>query len=92
MRFSLHDTCFEKNETFLSIWWVKQSLTRILALFLAKTAAKDVFSGDKGEEGMDKKKLRYPFFFTHSCLTACSEDRSLFLLLLLSFYLIANQI
>lgn len=55
MRFSLHDTCLEKNETFLSRWWVKQSLTRILALLLAKNAAKDVFSGDKGEEGKDKK-------------------------------------
>lgn len=63
MRFSLQDTCFEKNETFLSIWWVKQSLTRILALFLAKTAAKDVFSGDKGEEGKDKKNCDILFFF-----------------------------
>ena len=55
MRFSLHDTRSEKNETFLSRWWVKQSLTRILAFLLAKNAAKDVFSGDKGEEGKDNK-------------------------------------
>ena len=64
MRFSLHDTCWEKNETFLSRWWVKQSLTRNLAFLLAKNAAKDVFSGDKGEEGKDNKAT-VVFLSTH---------------------------
>lgn len=62
MRFGLHDRCLEKNETFLSRWWVKQSLTRILAFLLAKNAAKDVFSGDKGEEGKDNKATAISFF------------------------------
>ena len=64
MRISLHDTCLEKNETFLSRWWVKQSLTRILAFLLAKNAAKDVFSGDKAEEGRHNKATAISFLLT----------------------------